>query len=296
MAKKPLIGVDRLYYAILNSDTTASVSYQTPVFLQGAISVSYNPNSEVATLFADDGPFATEETIGEIELEIGIADISQEIYAILLGHTITAGVMEESNADQPIEVAIGFRAKRTGGIYSYFWFYKGKFSKPTMDHETKGDSISYQTPTMMWKGVIRDYDAKFKASTRSDADNYSAATGSTWFDAVYGITADTTAPTFSSSVPTAGSTSSTQTSDITITFSEPILASTITADNLVIIQGTSSTTIDIDSFAVSSATITLTQSTFTASTTYDAIITTGVKDEAGNNMSGAYTFRFTTSA
>ena len=296
MAKKPLIGIDRLYYALLNSDTTASVSYQTPIHLVGAISVSYNPNSEIATLFADDGPFETEETIGEIELEVGVADISQEDYAVLLGHTITAGVMEEANTDQPINVAVGFRAKRTGGTYSYFWFYKGKFSKPTMDHETKADSISYQTPVMMWKGVVREYDGKFKSSTRSDADDYTAATGSTWFDAVYGVTADTTAPTYLSSVPTASSTSATQTSDITITFSEPILSSTVTADNLVIIQGSSSATIDIDSFAVTSSTITLTQSTFTASTTYDAIITTGIKDSAGNNMSGAYTFRFTTSA
>lgn len=295
MAKKPLIGIDKLYYAILNSDTTASVSYQTPVHLVGAISVSYNPNSTIATLFADDGPFETEETIGEIELEVGVADISQEDYAILLGHTITAGVMEETNLDQPVNVAVGFRAKRTGGTYSYFWFYKGKFSKPTMDHETKGDAISYQTPVMMWKGTIREYDGKFKASTRSDADDYTATTGSTWFDAVYGVTADTTAPTFSSSDPSAGSTSATQTTNITITFSEPVLTSTITADNLVIIQGSSSATIDIDSFAVSSAIVTLTQSTFTASTTYDVIMTTGIKDEAGNKMSGAYTFRFTTS-
>ena len=295
MAKKPLIGTDKLYYALLNSDTTAGVSYQTPIHLVGAISVSYNPNSTIATLFADDGPFETEETIGEIELEVGVADISQEDYAVLLGHTITAGVMEETNLDQPVNVAVGFRAKRTGGTYSYFWFYKGKFSKPIMDHETKGDAISYQTPVMMWKGTIREYDSKFKASTRSDADDYTATTGSTWFDAVYGVTADTTAPTFSSSDPSAGSTSATQTTNITITFSEPVLTSTITADNLVIIQGSSSATIDIDSFAVSSAIVTLTQSTFTASTTYDVIMTTGIKDEAGNKMSGAYTFRFTTS-
>ena len=296
MAKKPLIGLDKVYYAILNSDTSASASYQTPVALKGAISISYNPNSEVATLFADDGAYETAESMGEIELEVGVADISQEDYAILLGHTITAGVMEETTIDQPIDIAIGFRAKRSGGAYSYFWFYKGKFNKPTTEHETKGDAITYQTPTMMWKGVQRIYDGKFKASTRTDADNYTTATGTAWFDAVFGITADTTAPTFVSSIPISGSTTSTQTSDITITFSEPVLSSTITSDNFIIIQTTSSATIDIATFAVASSTVTLTQTAFTASTTYDVIIGTGVKDLAGNNMSGSYTFNFTTSA
>jgi len=105
MAKKVLIGLDRFFYALLNSDTTAGVSYQAPVSLKGALTVSYNPNSEVATLFADDGPYDTAESIGEIELNVGIADISQEDMATLMGHTITGGVMNELSTDQPPDVA-----------------------------------------------------------------------------------------------------------------------------------------------------------------------------------------------
>lgn len=296
MAKKVLIGLDRFYYALLNYDTTAGISYQTPVALKGALTVAYNPNSEVATLFADDGPYDTAETIGEIELEVGIADISQEDYASIMGHTITGGVMAEEATDQPVDIAFGFRAKRSNGAYSYFWFLKGKFSKPSMDHETKGDTISWQTPTMMGKFVTRVYDSKYKYSTRDDATDYTASIGTNWFASVYGTTADTTAPTFSSSIPSANSTSATQTTNITLTFSEPILSSTVTASNFMIFQVSSAATVSA-SLSVTSSTVTMTiSSILTASTSYSVVMGAGIKDEAGNSLSSAVTFEFTTSA
>ncbi len=297
MAKKILIGLDRFYYSLLNSDTTASVSYQAPVALKGAITVAYNPNSEVATLFADDGAYDTAESMGEIELEVGIADISQEDYAALMGHTITGGVMSELVTDQPVDCAFGFRAKRSNGGYSYYWFLKGKFNKPSMDHETKGDKLAWQTPKMTWKGVARVYDSRYKYSTRDDADNYTAAVGTAWFSSVYGTTADTTAPTYASSIPSAGGTSAPQTTTIAVTLSENILSSTVTAANFMVICPTASTTISGALTFSGSNTITFTQSAgLTASTSYSVILGKGIKDEAGNSMSAAYTFRFTTSA
>jgi len=298
MAKKVLIGLDKFYYSLLVSDTSAAVSYDTPVALKGAMTVSYNPNSEVATIFADDGPYDTAETIGELELDVGIADISQEDYAALMGHTITGGVMAETATDQPVDTAFGFRAKRSNGGYSYYWFLKGKFSKPSMDHETKGDSISWQTPTLNGKFVARVYDGKYKWSTRDDANDYTTATGTSWFTAVYDPTADTTAPLFSSAVPSAASTSGTQTTTLTITFSEAILASTVSASNFTIIQVSGATTVPVTAITQSTGgeTITITQSAMTASTTYSVIIGTGVKDSRGIAMTAAYTYEFTTSA
>lgn len=294
MSKKVLIGLDNFHYAICNSDTTAGVSYQTPVALQGAVAINVNLNSEVSTLFADDGPYDTAETIGQIELEMTIADMTQEDYAALMGHSIVGGVMDESSADQPVDVAFGFRAKRSNGGYSYLWFLKGKFSRPAIDHQTKGDSINWQTPTFNGKFTQRVYDSLYKYSTRDDATDYTSTIGSTWFDAVYNTTADTTSPTYSSSVPSAGSTSAGSTASITITFSEPILSSSATAANFTITQPSSATTVAVSSVTVSSSTVTLAHTAFTATTTYNVIIGTGVKDLRGNALTGSVTFAFTT--
>jgi len=300
MSKKILIGLSNFYYSLLNSDTTAGVSYQTPVALKGAITVSYNPNSEVSTLFADDGPYDTAETIGEIELTVGIADISQEDYAILMGHTITGGVVNQLSTDQPPDVAFGFKAKRSNSGYSYYWFLKGKFAKPSMDHETKGSSISWQTPELNGKFVARIYDSAFLSTTRDDADDYTAAIGTAWFTTVYGTTADTTAPTFSSSIPSANGTSATQTTNITINFSEQLLSSTVTADNVSVILATAGLTLSgALTYAgdATSSVITITYSaTLTSSATYSVILGKGLRDLSGNKMSAAQTFKFTTSA
>lgn len=295
MSKKILIGLDRFHYAIVNYDTTAGVSYQAPVALKGALTVSYNPNSEIATLFSDDGPSDTAESIGELDLEVGVSDISQEDYAAIFGHTVTGGVMDEAATDQPVEVAFGFRAKRSNGGYSYYWMLKGKFAKPSMDHETKGDKISWQTPVMAGKFVQREFDGKYRRITRDDATDYTAAIGTAWFSSVYGTTADTTAPTYSSSVPSANSTSATQTTNITITFSEPILSSTVTAANFMILLATAATTVSA-ALTVSSGIVTMAISAIlTANTSYNVVMGKGIKDEAGNSLSAAQTFRFTTS-
>lgn len=296
MAKKPLIGLDKFYYALENYDTTAGISYQTPIALKGAITVSVNENSEIATLDADDGAYDSEGTSGPIEMDVGIADISQEDYAAIMGHTITGGVMSDVNTDVPPYVAFGFRAKRSNSGYSYFWLVKGKFAKPNMDHETKGSTISYQTPTFSGKFINRTYDGRKKYSTRDDADDYTTAIGTAWFSSVYGTTADTTAPTYSSSIPSANSTSATQTTNITITFSEALLSSTVTASNFTLIQATSATTYTAAlSLSTGAETVTMTPpSNLTSSATYNVILGTGIKDTSGNSLSGSLTFWFQT--
>jgi phi13 family phage major tail protein len=303
MAKKILIGLDKFNYSLLNSDTSASVSYQAPVALKGAITVAYNPNSEISTLFADDGPYDTAESIGEIELEVGIADISQEDYAALMGHTVTGGVMAELSTDQPVDCAFGFRAKRSNGGYSYFWFLKGKFSKPSMDHETKGDKLAWQTPKFTWKGVARIYDSRYKYSTRDDADDYTAATGTAWFSSVYGTTVDSAPPTLTGSNPSAGLTTCAQTvynsSLITLLFSEPLLTSTLTMNNIIVSMRTAGVTLS-GTFTYSTADDTalvtyILSAQLTAVATYDVVIGKGVKDLAGNSLSAAQTLYFTMS-
>ncbi len=296
MSKKVLIGLDKFYYSLLNSDTTAGVSYQSPVHLAGAISISVNLNSEVSTLFADDGPYDTAETIGEIQLEMTIADMSQEDYAAIMGHTITDGVLLESSSDQPVDLAFGFRAKRSNGGYSYLWFLKGKFSRPPVEHQTKGDSMNWQTLTFTGKFTQRIYDSKYKFSTRDDATDYSATAASTWFDAVFDTTIDSTSPTLSSSDPSAAATSALHTQPYTLTFSENILPSTAIAANFILIVPTSGQTLAISSVSVSSAVVTLAHTKTTASTTYNLIVGTGVKDLFGNALTGAATVIFTSPA
>lgn len=107
---------------------------------------------------------------------------------------------------------------------------------------------------------------------------------------------DTTPPTVSSTSPGSGVTGVAVSSVITVMFSEPMDASTITSANVTLkIGGTAVTgTVTYDA-ATYTATFTP-DAPLSNSTTYTTSVSTGVKDLAGNAMAAAKTWTFTTVA
>ena len=67
--------------------------------------------------------------------------------AELLGQEVDENsVVWAGKEDEPPYVAVGFRAKKTGGKYRYVWLLKAKFKVPSEKYETKGESIKFNTP------------------------------------------------------------------------------------------------------------------------------------------------------
>ena len=179
------IGLRDVHYAILSTDTKEGASYATPELLSGAIAANVNPNTSSATLFADDGPYDSATTLGEIELELNMADIPPKHAAALLGHTYKNGVLIKKASDQPPYVAIGYRSLKSSGAYRYTWLYKGKFTDGEQANNTKGDSIEYQTPTITGSFVKRDFDDMWQAEADSDDTALGENVIANWFKAVY---------------------------------------------------------------------------------------------------------------
>jgi hypothetical protein len=107
-----------------------------------------------------------------------------------------------------------------------------------------------------------------------------------------GTSADTTAPTVSSSVPLDASSGAAVNASITATFSEVMDPSTITASTFTLQQGTTAVAGTV-SYLSTTATFKPT-SNLAASTAYTATVTTGAKDLAGNALAAAKTWSFTT--
>ena len=189
------IGCDSLVYALMKTeDTTKSAPvYDTPKAAPGVISVNINPNSSQETLFADDGPMETATTLGKIDVEINKAELTTENKADLLGHTIDGnGGLVFGDSDVPPFVAIGFRSLKSNGNYRYVWLYKGKFTDPEDQNETKGDSINFQADTIKGQFVKMNYPVTvggkkirmWKYELDGDSSGGSEDAMSTWFDSV----------------------------------------------------------------------------------------------------------------
>lgn len=179
------IGLSNLVVAELTNDPpTGKATYGTVEKVAGAITAKVNPNASSETLFADDGPFETAATIGKIDLELNVADLPLALQAKLFGHTLTAGVLVRKSSDVPPWVAVGFKSLKSNGSYRYTWLAKGKFTLPEQSNETKGDSVSFNTPTTTGSFVKRICDDEWERHADDDEVGFTGAAD--WFNNPYG--------------------------------------------------------------------------------------------------------------
>lgn len=183
------IGCTNLVYAPVNTDDGTDFLCGTITSLPGVTSVTIDPNSSSATLFADDGPMEIASTIGKIDVEINKNELTLTQKAALLGHTMdgNGGMLSKKTATPPW-VAIGFKTLKSNGSYRYVWLFKGKFIEPTLEAETKGESVSFQPDKIVGSFVARELDGSWKYEQDEDETNAPVDLGTTFFDKVQGDT------------------------------------------------------------------------------------------------------------
>ncbi len=183
------IGLDKLYYAPITEDSNGNETYGTPVQLAKAISADLSIELNEATLYADDGQAEAVKEFKSGTLSLGVDEIGNEAAAALVGARVDAnGVLISSGEDVSNSVAIGFRAKKSNGKYKYYWLYRVLFGIPATNLATKGDSITFSTPTI--EGTILQRNKAdsankhlWKAEVTESNDNASIINA--WYNAVY---------------------------------------------------------------------------------------------------------------
>ena len=174
------IGLDKLYYAKITEDKDGNETYETPIPLAKAMTADLSVELAEATLYADDGAAEIVKEFKSGTLSLGIDDLGSTIASDLTGATIDSdGVIISTQEDGGAPVAVGFRAKKANGKYKYYWLYRVKFGIPATNLATKGDSITFSTPTIEgtilrrnkvdgankhpWKAEATEGDAKVSA-------------------------------------------------------------------------------------------------------------------------------------
>ncbi len=192
------IGLDKLYYAEITESATGEETYGTPVQMAKAISADLSVELAEATLYADDGPAESFKEFKQGKITLGVDNIGLPVAAKLTGAMIDKnGVLVSGSADVAPPVAIGFRAKKANGKYRYFWLYKVVFAIPGAGLATKGDSISFSTPSIEGTVLRRnkpDTKGRFpwKAEVNEDDTGVTAQTITKWYQTVYEPTYQTT--------------------------------------------------------------------------------------------------------
>ena len=184
------IGLDSLYYATI-TETDGVETYGTPAVLAKAIKADLSAELAEATLYADDAAAEIVKEFKQGKISLNVSELGSAKAAILLGATVdTKGALVSRAEDVVPPVAIGFRARKSTGDYVYYWLYRVVFGIPADNLQTKGDSISFATPTIEGTIVRRNKaDTKGKHPWKATIDESEAGADATtitgWFTAVY---------------------------------------------------------------------------------------------------------------
>ncbi len=185
------IGLDKLYYAKITEGTNGEETYGTPVQLAKAIKADLSVELAEATLYADDGPAEIVKEFKSGKLSLGIDDIGTTAAEDLTGAKIDDNhVVISGSEDGGSPVAVGFRAKKANGKYRYFWLYRVVFGIPAANLATKGDSITFSTPTIEGTVLRRskvDGNGKhpWKAEANEDDTSLPTSVITSWYTQVY---------------------------------------------------------------------------------------------------------------
>ena len=143
------IGLDKLFYSKITEDDNGNETYGTPQVLAKAMTADLSVELNEAVLYADDGAAEVVKEFKSGTLSLGVDDIGAAVAGDLTGSTIDLnGVVISASEDGGDPVTVGFRAKKSNGKYRYYWLYRVKFGIPATNLATKGDSITFSTPTI----------------------------------------------------------------------------------------------------------------------------------------------------
>lgn len=174
------VGLRDLYYSII-TETETETTYAKPERLAKAISADLTVEVAEGTLHADDGVDEVAREFSGGTLTLNINDLTPEGAAAILGQKAgSEGVVYASADDVAPYVAVGFRAKKPRGMFKYVWLYKVRFAVPNENYQTKGDSITFNTPEIVGD-ILQRPDGYWKADHVA-AETDSVAAG--WFTAV----------------------------------------------------------------------------------------------------------------
>ncbi|NFO71318.1 phage tail protein [Clostridium botulinum] len=164
-------GLHGFKYVKLNKDDENLFEYDKEIKrLIGARNVKIKPKVDTAELYGDDQLLETASSLGAIDVEIDVADLTLEQRSDLLGYKYENGVLIEDKTFNPPEIAFGFVAPKSNNGERMVWLTKGKMEPLEEEAKTQDGKVALQTQKVKFKFMPRIYDGvhKYTADTNTE--------------------------------------------------------------------------------------------------------------------------------
>lgn len=177
---------DIYFFPIESDDRDKGTVYKKGVHVGKAMQANVQPSFNNADLRAEDGVAYTADSRGATTVSVQTDDLSKEVQAVLFGKEINDdGVLIDSEDDKPPYGALAFRSEKANGAYRYVVLYKGKFTLPESNYETKQETPAFQTPTANGRFIRRESDRRYGADADDDDEEIESSIFDNWFDEPY---------------------------------------------------------------------------------------------------------------
>lgn len=186
--KSARISVSDLIFMVMETDNLNGVKYKEDLHVaKGVTEIDITVNKSEGQLSADDNPmYESYSAIDNLEVTLSLANVPQDLKAVLLGSKIDDnGVLVTGADDIAPYVAMGFKTKLSDNSWDYEWFYKGKFAMGEMKRKSREKgNIEYQTEQLTGQFGQRDYDGRIMVSV-NEKDPKFTTVKPTFFKTVY---------------------------------------------------------------------------------------------------------------
>lgn len=204
-----------LKYPVAAKLSGADGTYSEGFVIAKAIKATVTANSNDAKLYADDGVAESDKSFRDGTISLNVDDLTQKVYADLLGHKYTAATegpeppeapetVVASTGDVAPYLGVGFygAVKRNGKtVYLAKWLKKVQFAEPSDETDTRGETVTFQTPTI--EGSVFNVE---DGSWKEQAEFTEEAKAKEWLDQKAGIAEEMSVMAAKATVQTAAKT------------------------------------------------------------------------------------------
>lgn len=168
----PVIGLEKLYVAKITKDDSTGAAFDIPKYLAGVKEIAIKPKVTVDEFYAENMLWLSDTTLANIDVEVNIADLTDEDEAFLLGHKLAAeGGIIYDEGDVAPEVAILFKATKGNGKGRFQILYKGKFSISDEDYKGKEGKSNFQAKKLKASFAPLHFNGMWKYKVDEDSAN-----------------------------------------------------------------------------------------------------------------------------
>src|SRR5690625_1751700 len=154
-----VVGVDKLYYAILKEDTEEKANYEEMVRLPYVQNVSIETEQEIAKAYGDN-------KVAEMAVSTGVSTVEFQFHTLPLGDRVALlglseddeGLIVQKSQVNPPNVAVVLEKTKADGSAELVGLAKGMFTLPATEAQTKEDTLEFGNDTISGEFSGRNFD------------------------------------------------------------------------------------------------------------------------------------------